>query len=483
MMFNCNALYSIDKSLKGFVIPAFSIAGSNEIFFQDLYVDGRVREFVRVDTSNLFHVPIIPPLLSVSVGEFGLLAFIHDDNCLKIGTPLQLSKSIKVNLVSDPVTRMEIASLLGDKSMQKRALRECRNKFLDQRRFENWVRRETRLFRRVIVDFSKSASGSNDGLQPFDKEFREIEADLQDRNWMPKWLKLWENGYDKRRLVGVAYLRQDHEISFEGDGPEIFRRIAESDFRDGSYERCIKILSSTSLLSNGWYSLYVKLHYIRSDLQDRLKSIGFEALKQHLNACSKSDYYQWILLWHFEYRTSGFRSELANIGISFVKNCGRINVNVVQNIIFPLSRSEREFEFVRPEAVEWLISSFRSDTLWATLFIRAKTNGVDDVLHDCGLKWLYELGGNLNQWKQIWHLYRGYISEEQYIYIGLNWLRRARKDMKIWFEVFLELFENDGLKTSGELLQIGVDWLRSSHGNTVFRREISHIVDYMQSLR
>lgn len=483
MTFVCTALYSIEKSRSGFLLPAFSAPESNDTFFQDLSIDGRVERFIRVDTANLFHVPMLPPALNVSIGDFGLLAFLDDNGALEIGIPVELARAIEANAVSDPIVRMELASLRADRVMQKRALRDCREKFAGEQRFASWAKREKRLFRKVIQDFSNEKPGVDETEARLNKEFLEIEADLRDKGWTQRWLRLWGQGYERRRLVGIAYLRQDSNISFDADGPEVFRIILDSEWSLEARQRSLDVLKSTPIEASGWFALYMLAYYRSGVLREDVFRVGLGALNNWLSEKNRKGQPQWISLWQFHLRTGQAREEVRHLGVDFIRQVEVITVSVARNVLVPLARNEQSFEFIEDHILNWVAYNVRSDTVWASLFISSYKFGPVNFLHEIGIDWLRDLGGNLTQWIDIWHLYRNRISDEEYVFLGINWLGRARKDMRSWADVYFELFEDFSRMRDERIVQLGVEWMNSRQGNKSNRRKMSQVLEYMHALQ
>lgn len=477
--YTCSALYSISSTKRGFVIPAFNKMGSNDLYFQDLSVHGKVERFLRADTRNLYFVEVLPPALQIVIGELGILAFIDDMGDLQIGSPIHLAHSIDANLVESPVTRIELSSLRGDRQMQKRAIRDCEGKFGGQDRFERWAKREKRLFRRAFEEGAEKEREVDEANRILDAEFLEIEKTLDDPNWPKRWLKLWGKGYDQRKMMGIAYYRQDASITFDVEGPEIFRHILDFERSSEATKRAIRVLADSSLASTSWFFLFIQLYRWNKSSLEELTELGLTKLKEWSDQ-GRGYLRNWISVWRYLLTFSQARHDLYALAIDYIKSLKYINASVAESLLTPLSKILDDLDPIEDEIVDWLTSVIRSDTTWATLFLNSFPKIKTTQLYDVGVYWLENLGGNLSQWIHVWHLYENEMDDADYTRIAIEWLGRARKDMHVWVEVYTELHTKFGLVDNLRFIQLGADWIQSLQGNAKNRKRMTQLLKYMK---
>ena len=479
MLYTCTALYSLESSRKGFLFPAFSREGSNELYLQDLSLSGRIISFLLIDTREMYSVNKYPPAIRMRVGEMGLLAFLDDRGELEIGIPSILAASINVAQVNDPFSKLEIASLKGDRQMQRQALSACAERFTDDQTSISWMNREKRLFRKELETPEQSSSSFQDDLFSLERDFSLLEENKVDEEWVRRWLRLWGQGFDRRRLTGIAILRQDSGHHFRDSGLEVFWTILNEGFEPSSAERALNVLQSTKLTNSGWARLYTLLFYRYQKHRRDVEKLAFNKLEESLKLRDE-DTTQWTVVWSLLMRHLLENDKLLSLAVDFLRAHNYIDLSVARTILTPVVRNPRFSKDVADITVDWLRKNVRSETVWVDLFLAYTEYQESEQALELGLHWCKTLGGNLASWKEVWHIYREKIPAHDYGLIGLDWLQRARKDMRSWVEVYVELSKRRSISKEKVFQNLGQHWLDVGYGTTSTRRKMTFAVEELR---
>lgn len=478
-MFTCVAIASFDESGLGFVVPLFSTHGSNQIFAQDLNADGTIRCFVPTSEMPLYPVQALPPSFKVKIGDNGLLGFIDDDLGLDIGTVTELADCLRGKEISDPFTRIEIAALLRDRKLQKAAVSDCVELVGATSASKRWANIEKQTFSKVnaLRDDVRSADVNKyDDLQ---NDLKELEENEGLKDWSDRWIRIWGQNFKRRSLVGLANLRQDKKLSFNRNHVTIFSLIFDEFPHDDSFERLFTALSRTELSEPRWTQAYQKLFRFRYFEQSRMRELGvYKVLEVEEPTAFGGN---WVTVWNMTFGGYRHRHEMLEKAVIFVERSEKISQYAARVLLVEIASEKEYFQRVREKARDWVLENIRSDNVWALLFEKSFDGRYDEQIFLAGIDWLGNLGGNLSAWHEIWRMYAGELSEKEHTDLALAWLSRARKDMRAWVNVFIEVFEKHRADDIPVLLSLGEAWLRAGYGNAYNRRRVSDARKYLQN--
>lgn len=480
MNYSCVSLYSFDSSRKGFVIPAFSLQGSNDIFFQNIGEDGRIEAFVVASTEGLYSVTVLPPAFSLKVGDRGVLAFVDDELMLHIDVRENLAELIDERSSANPITRLEIASLKNDPVLQNMALSDLESLFSSNENYKRWRSREIKFFNKKSLQSFVKSDEQKIFEKKLEEEFSEIETKLDARDWELEWLRLWLQGFDQQRLVGIAFFRQDMSFKFGQFGPEIFSMICKAlPWSKEFAGRCDSILKSSSIGDKSWTWLFVRALSSWGGNRVHLLELAEAKLSQWIQD-RRGPSAVWVSLWAILRRNAIERRSIIFIGVDYVLSVESVNSTVAREILVPISKYPDQFSRISHIVEDWIIENKKSNLTWVTLFLRAYQDYHANRLIDVGLEWLSRFGGNINAWASVWRNLKEDIGPDEYFSLGMDWLIRARRDMKSWVSVYLELAQNYRRLDSKLLIFLGEDWIYNCNSNSVSRNNIERALSYIK---
>lgn len=476
-MYSCVALGSFDQSGRGFVIPLFSFQGSNQTFAQDLDHSGKIIRFIPANEMPLHPIQMHPAPLIVDVGDQGIIGFIDDDENLELGTIDLLAENLRGVSVEDPFTRIELAALLKDRNLQAEALADSAELIDSAQSTIGWVKREVVTFEDVLSfsGFGREEENGEIKSQLWELLSR-LEHDQTIEDWGGVWLRLWGQNFERRKLIGLAYLRQDQSKDFGRQEVTIFSSIYDVEHTDEAFERLFRALDRTVLGTPQWIQSFQKILRMRYWEREEILELGIRKVLGTENAAR-----DWVPLWNAVYPSQDHDDELLRVAVDYVMNTERLSPFVARTLLWNLADEPEYFQIVKGRTREWLLENVRSDNVWAYLFERTYGDVEDPELSSVGLRWLQSLGGNLSAWPKIWRMYRTELTEDESTSLALAWLGRARKDMLSWVKVFMELFENNRETDYPELMRLAEDWLRARVGNVINRRRIGDALKYMEN--
>lgn len=476
-------LRSFNKNSSGFMLPVFSTQHSNQSFVQNLDVSGNVEEFFPL-TMDLKKSDILPPIIEISIGDKGIIAFIDENKNSYIGNILDIREKLKSIEIKNPLLKLELSSFLENSKMFQSALTECSFLFTDSSRFQSWEKREKDTFKSVIAlrNAPNPEKDNRDVNFRFADEMAILREDMKHEKWANIWSRVWNQSYRRRELIGLAALRRDRNLDLEENDGNVFLLALDEDKSDFIVNRSIDWLNSVQITSQTWINLYYKIYSNIYKRTENFVEIGVSALKNTLKQhkpISQSTVRFFRFIATREYRS---RQQVIDIGMEILTRSNG-STDVVKYVAYPLIRDKDAFRTFREHTRYWVMNSFASSIMWASLFLKLAEDDFDPDLRDRGIEWLRLAGGNTTIWYDVWHTYDKYISEEQRIELALNWLKRARWDMKAWVKVYSEVFSSSlDHDYRHDLIAIGERWLNGGYGSRKVRTDVRKFVDYMKNL-
>jgi len=482
-VYTLTELVPLADSPRGFIMPIFASSKSNFSYVQNLDVFGSVKNFMRIDEKGNTRLPHSPPPISLDIGDRGILAFVDDDDILHIGNIEQMKKILLSARVESPFIMMEVSSILNNRDMHKSALMECASYLKSESTRKSWMTREKLNFvsSQIKIPSSKSIEDTDEKLQVI---YEEILYDLDHEKWNSIWLRLWKQGFDKRKLSDLASLRIDSNRLPGRDGPTIFTEIVDQKFGRQYLDKAINCLELSRLDSEYWIRLYGTVSRLGAS-RERMRDVAMRILQLSIDAKSPEPW-GWLHLARRINAETRFseseRQRMMEISIQYLERKSYISNEVAETTILPYLDYAHKYRTIFESGYRWATSSQRSTNAWCEIFLKLlEIEPTPELIH-VGLEWVQNLGGNVIRWRQVWKRLEKYTDRETHRFIAIAWLRRARWDMGVWIIVFHEVMEDSNAVEKIELLEIANRWIDAGFGNRRSRAKMRQAKDYLEAI-
>ena len=482
-MYTLTELIPLADSVRGFIMPIFTSSKSNFSYVQNLDVFGNVKNFMRIDEKSSTRLPHPPPPISLDIGDRGILAFIDDDELLHIGNIEQMKSILASARVESPFLTIEVASILNNKEMHKSALMECASFFKSETTRKSWITREKQNFvsSQIKTPADKSAEDINEKLQGI---YEEILYNLDHEKWNSIWLRLWKQGFDKRKLSDLASLRIDSNRPPGRDGPTIFSEILDQKSGRQFLEKALFCVELSRRDSESWIRLYGMASRLGAN-RERMRDIAMQVLQSSIDVRSPEPW-RWLNLarrLNSETRFSEVeRQRMMEISIQYLERNSYISNDAAETTILPYLDYAHKYRIIFDSAYRWATSNQRSTNAWCEIFLKILEIEPNPELVTVGMEWIQNLGGNVIRWRQVWKRLEKYTDRDTHRFVAIAWLRRARWDMGVWVIVFHELLEDSNAVEKMDLLEIANRWIDAGFGNRRSRAKMRQAKDYLEAI-
>jgi len=434
--FLCGYLSPVDEP-PTFLIPIFSRHGSNDCFVQDLTTSGIVKEFQLVKPSLFHSVPLLPPQLSVNVGNEGILAYWLDVGKVTVASASNMAEVLAdEDTPPDPFAELEVADLLGDAGRAEAAIEEIAD-LLPKGSGERWRQRE-----RKALLFRQGQKASLPELPPRsanDIEFDALINDPDKKGWVEAWTKLWRENFKRQDLAKVAFWWTDlSPRPSEGQARILILLMNQNDDLVRKY--ALEWINRNTLESANWPQLWTTLYHNSPPTeQPALVRTAITNLA-HPKSLSSRYIANWALVWSWCWTRGGDTHQLYDIANLFDSRRQTTSQFYVERVLVALLYYAPAEQFASDRIRQWLDSSMLSNLLWANLYIRLLGKYFSDEPYArMGLKWLNSGGGNMNKWYEVWTSLKDKFGRSLLFSVGMGWLRRSRWDLATWPAVFEEV--------------------------------------------
>lgn len=482
-MYTLAEIISLAEENRGFVLPIFSYSKSNLSYAQNLDIYGNIKSFIAIADSGEMRLPHTPPAISLEVGDRGVLCFIDDSDTLHIGSVEEMREKLSHIEISSPFLSIEVSSLLNNKSMHKSAITECSSYFSSERIRSSWISREKKSFSSSQIK-DRPADEKKNNNRDLLIAYEEISSNFDHEKWNSIWLRLWKQGFEKRKLADLASLRIDTGRAPGRDGPALFSEILNEKFGRQYAEKAMQCLEKSGLDSDNWVQLYGMLARMISD-RERMRNAAMQALRA--SAASKSTHkWRWLSLARrmnneTRYDDHGHQS-MMSISISYLENNRGLSNDAAEVTLLPFMHYAKDHSIIYKSAFDWVTSSQRSTNAWSEIYIKLLEIDDNPQLVKAGIEWLQNLGGNVISWRQVWRRLEKYVDRKSHRELAIDWLRRARWDMGVWVIVFQELIEESDHAEKLQLREISASWINGGFGNQRNRTRMRQVHAYLDAI-
>lgn len=478
--YTCCSVYSLTTMADGFLIPAFSRTDSNALFFQDLNYEGILQNFYQFDESSVFSTSFIVPPIPLKIGDFGLIAFVDDEGRLYLENAVQIQESVKAVRVADPFTNLELATFTKNRKLHEDSLIEASAKFSNRPGKRIWVKSEAGMFERHLAGGLRTSSEKVESNSDLISQIEMLETDLQNEGWGAIWMRLWGQSYERFKLVGLANLKFDINGFDHKDALSIFFLISKSDFSEHSHQRLVRSLAVADLGRIDWSQAYHYAFWRYHDLREELLQVGLGKLQEFKANDSSSG--NWISIWSTVYGYSAKDEILLEMGVEYVFRRGYISYDMARTLILALCDRPTYFAQCANMVTDWLEYGMRSDNVWARIFLTSFHHNPSEKIVEIGIDWLDSLGGNLTAWGEVWRVLENKVDPTRHTKLALQWLARARRDLREWVDVYFLLFERGDKALYPALAKLGIEWHNGRHGNNANRKRVFQALRYIEAM-
>lgn len=442
-----------------FGIALFSKHQSNRTFAQDLDISGNVRRFLDFDTANFSDAGIIaPPPFSLELGDKGIFVILGTFQIDFLGNIDDLKDHFEEFQYVGTTLEIEAANLLGSYERLKNGLSELGWLSEPRDALKAWREAELSTFKALSKLRKQQADDRETDYSALEKEFSFLTTDPESPEWAKTWLRLWQQSYKRQKLIRIACWRADSGYRPQPDGGAVYR-LSLDYANDPNYvaKHCLLWLRLADYWSTDWLALATSLFGFKG-FREKLVDVALKKLSANLD--EKSFHASaWRRLWQFCWTRLTNESTLLQYAEMYFDRVERISVRdgeLLRNVL----RSKGSISVFFRHISSWLIAYPRNSLTWADLYISAYQFRQTEELFKIGLHWLQEYGGTTNRWSVICKLLQSNISVENRTKMALNWLRRARWDLRSWPSVFCSsaLAVRD-VSVAQAFLSVGRSWM------------------------
>lgn len=447
-----------------FVIPVFSVPGTNDACVQNLDAFGKIESFHSFDTSNFHTVPILPPTAACEVGDEGLTAFWLAENDLLVGTisELKLSLSAIDNASLPSFTAVEIASLCESKGMLLKAAKRAAVYIKNDAARASYI--NTILNRPEVASLARLEKRREDDPEDsIQAALSELESEFDDQKWYDLWSNLFWKNYSNLDLHNIAQWRVTNRGLGHLEPSVVNTLISHAYWHHSNVKFANEWLHRRETVTSGWAQIWNSVaQYSYGMEEERLYTLGARYLDAVIDSPSAlhSEYY-WGKIWRRMWRRSPVYEQRL---LEWAKQATSISTNnnqIAENVVLPILDKYPETYWALEFVSRWLREPIVNSS-WVTAYIKYGANLMTGDYGPVGLKWLEDLGAGSNQWIKLWRHLEPQIGRAHWEALAIKWLLRARKNLKSWPQVFQELLDKGGPTTDEKLHLAASDWSKAN---------------------
>ncbi len=470
---------SILPSSPSFVIPIFSIFGSNASYVQDLTLDGLVKEFKVFESENFITVPVISVDMYVNINSPGITAYWASEHEVWVGSFEYLKGRIAELDEEDihPFIAVEAMTFLGDATRLRRAADRASRlitKPSAASAYQSGILSRAAFMRQISENQGEVSKIKPDA--DLDHVLNQLRSDLTEGKWFSLWLESWRRFNHPSVLFGILRWKIDSGFSVAFQADCVSRLVSNGSLEYISY--ATQWLEKNHLAYSGWPSVWFALIERSSSDNPRLNDLAIKFLYGRVlgQAIAQIDH-QWCRIWSRLWRNNQHHHELVEIAMGGATQRIRHSDSFVKFVIKPLRKQIGSAEWTTEYLFRWL-SVPQPNTIWVDTYIDMYGEFSETPTYRrSGVEWLQRLGAGMNLWADMWRIVQQFEAPAVCLDLAFSWLARARKDISSWPIVFEEAFKLMGNRSSPELEKAAQLWVAATHHSRRSNKLIRAIAD------
>lgn len=439
---------SDEPNASAFLIPFFRSRTSNQVFAQDLDEDHRIARFLIFDPFEYTVLDTPLPLLTRTVGDTGLMAFVRRDRPLVVGDASEVLAALRATKLSgdrSPFFEIDAYGLTGQVDRLRGALRRAARALGSGPIATRWRATETELVRH-----RNGALAAEPGSWSADID--SLAADFGQKNWPRRWVNLWANAKLRERLVdlGADYLELSGQpVTMTGRVlspllrhrrellPERVLWLADKWLAD-----CARVQPINPALPRVWKTLA----QAGDVLSDVMVQCGLTYLREAVAADRVTAVWASVAATLRQKRPDDteIAEEIFRLSRKVLIS-GQMPTVALRPVVKSLLGDRADFRAIAV-LEDWVKSNLIHSNAWIDAFLAVlDVRGGDRELLEVGLTWLLEDPGALRRWKQVYDAVDAHVGPSPAMHQGArDWLLRANRKMLTWPEVALEVLGRGG---------------------------------------
>jgi len=442
-----------------FVIPVFSIPGSNQSCVQDLDGTGKISRFCSFDSNRFFTVPILLPSFHVNVGDEGLLAFWVDAHTVFVGVSHELKPLLSALDEHDlpAFVAVEALSLVGDPTRIGQAAKRAAAKFASASARTSYQNRVSNRAAVLAALASNKRTAEALGDWELEQVLEVLQSALAEKNWYAAWRVAWQRYGGEEKLFAVARWRLENFESTQIDNDvalDVLMRKFNEDIGEFSFELLKRRGEDWQLWYGVWTALWIN-HYRTHDLI----GLGLSFLYADIHV-RRTVPYQWMIVWRKLWQANtALKADLEQLA-NAARDAAPHDDYFAEHVVIPLV-DQHNAAWAKEYLQLWL-GKPRPINIWVDTYIRfLKSNRSAEYIAS-GVAWLRKYGKGMNAWMKLWEHLRRFMREDAARDVAEEWLVKARKDLKSWPQVFREVVRPSD--PSSRLVHAAQLWIEATEG-------------------
>jgi hypothetical protein len=451
-----------------FLIPYFSLVGTNEVFAQELNEEFYISDFCPFKTDHFEPIQFVPNPVPRRKGHAGVLGVRLMNGSIIFGGIQKIRAQVLQAITSErslfhsgnsglnpSFFDVEANEFLKRPKDAAAAIAAVSNRLAPSHR-AIWAKIE------IGAQAAKRQSGRPTTLRPrsevtaFHQELLDNgNIPLDDPNFVDRWRLQWlarRQLKNRQQIVSAAtaWLSKG-ELTRDGVAEVIAKCLTS--FPDNRLIRdiAVKWISLKDYHSIYWGPIWLSLNDKRSN--PLLTEDGFLFLGSTMESADIRSVRVWSRVWRRLRSQIGSSNDvLIRLGERAIPSF-KFHKEFVRSVLLPISKEDRRASpMVHSAIVEWLKENFKGTNLWAGIFCGLLANtSKDSELEELGITWLKQYP-NINKWKNVWDVIRKKTgASSELVHLGRLWIESAYPDIYIWPDVMSQVLE------SGDFNPVEVD--------------------------
>ena len=299
-----------------------------------------------------------------------------------------------------------------------------------------------------------------------DGEFAWLSENPWEKTWVRRWTKAWAHVGEESRFIlrelALNWLRmrvEDAEEVYARDVSPIFLRLLSSPYWDDDVlEVGIEYLEFQYFII-GWARIWRRVidHEASSyELKERLFKLGASFMVEIAAAkFTHKRFKEWFSIYNYIKKNSTESLDLISLAANnsfYVYN----KYPRFQNIVFfDLIDIDGVYSYSFDRIKEWMFD-FPVNNAWINLYCDDRVyDRLSDDLHERAELFLEEGEVQYSGWRKLWQRVGQRVGAPDWAYnVGVSWLQRAPRSMRIWKQVLDELHDTERGKSDPELTEL-----------------------------
>jgi len=447
------------ESPPSFVIPTFTMHGSNEIFAQDLDQSGKIKRFLKIDQRQFYAVQEIPIIATKGQGEQGLLAYWKEEGGVLIAEYNNLSELLAGYMTSDPFADLEIAALTDNDERRFAAVDAIVELFSDRQIAQEWRTQEVVAAGKGFSKASLDRPDNDQQAGELDRKIDRLLADPENDKWAENWSLLWQSGYRQPELEEIALWWTDLGPGKGEKASQVYWTLIRSGRDTRTWQYTYDWLSRNDISVGLWSAIWNAAQgKAQGKDRDRLVVLAEQKLDRSIDTMNRPSQ-TWCILWYYLWQHRRDRSPCMALAAKAWKKAGATTRAYADFVIDPALTDSNCPDDVLEAASYWLQNDMRSVTLWAEIWLKTDSKTNSPALDRIAEYWLSYYGGNMNLWREVWIKLSKRIDSEKSFSLAKSWLSRARWDLSSWPKIYNDLAQNKEFKNNiPYLISLGNSW-------------------------